>query len=126
MRTWLLTPLIFLSLHAPVHACTWEGLSPQSVEQRLPPMIVQADRVIRGRVVSVGNDGLSARIEILHAFKGAKGTLNAASSLLCGHIFQVGEEMIYFVHGVAISSPRAMPVSEWLLASLQKATSPAR
>jgi hypothetical protein len=73
VRTWLLTPLIFLSLHAQVHACTWEGLSPQSVEQRLPPMIVQAD-----------------------------------------------------VHGVEISSPRAMPVSEWLLASLQKATSPAR
>jgi len=126
VRTWLLAPLILLTLHAPVHACTWEGLSPQNVERRLPPMIAQADRVVRGRVVSIGNDGLSARIEIIRAFKGAKGTFNATSGLLCGHIFQVGEEMIYFVRGADITSPRAVPVSEWLLASLQKATGTAQ
>jgi len=89
-------------------------------------MIAQADRVVRGRVVSIGNDGLSARIEIIRAFKGAKGTFNATSGLLCGHIFQVGEEMIYFVRGADITSPRAVPVSEWLLASLQKATGTAQ
>lgn len=96
------------------------------MEQRLPPLIVQADRVILGRVVSVGSEGLTARIKVIRAFKGAQETLNATSGLLCGHIFKVGKEMIYFVHGTDISSPRAMLVSEWLLASLEKATGTAR
>lgn len=89
-------------------------------------MIVQADRIVRGRVVSVGDGGLAARIEVIRAFKGAAGTFNATSGLLCGHVFKVGEEMIYFVHGTDISSPRTMQVSDWLLASLEKATGNAR
>jgi hypothetical protein len=122
MRTWLLMSLGLLSLYAPAQACTWEGLSSQNVEQRLPPMIVQADKIVRGRVVSVGDGGLTARIEVIRAFKGGEETFDATSDLLCGHGFKVGEEMIYFMHGTDISNPRTMQVSDWLLASLAKAT----
>jgi hypothetical protein len=121
MRTWLAVCAgILAAVSTPTHACTWEGLSLENVDERLPHMIAGADRIVHGRVTWVSDDGLAARIESIRTFKGPSGAFKATSGLLCGHIFKVGEEMIYFVHGSDLSAPRTSPVADWLLASLEK------
>jgi hypothetical protein len=114
--------LLLVGHSIPAHACTWVGLSQSNVERELPGRVASADTIVHGRVVSIGNDGLAAQIKVVHLFKGTGETLNLESGLVCGHIFKVGDEAIYFISKSHVSAPTVYPVSKWLASSLAKAT----
>lgn len=65
--------------------------------------------------------GLSAESRCPRAWKGEVEVLNIESGLLCGHIFQTGEERIYFIHERRVRGPGVYTVSDWLVASLSNA-----
>ena len=106
---------------SPANACTWDGLSEENVARELPSRFLEADTIIHGRVLSIGSDGLAARIKVLRSFKGKAEILDIESGLICGHIFEIGEERIYFIKNRHVSGPTVYPVSEWLAASLHNA-----
>jgi len=117
----LLGVVLFVCPFLPANACTWLGLSKENVAQELPARISKADTIVHGLVISVGNDGISARIKVLRAFKGEADVLDVESGLLCGHIFQTGDERIYFIREGHVSGPTVYAVWDWLVASLHSA-----
>jgi hypothetical protein len=83
---------------------------------------MNADLIVHGRVLSIGRNDFSARIKVIRTFKGKADILDLESGIMCGHVFKVGEENIYFIKNLRVNAPSVYAVSDWLVAALSKGT----
>jgi len=131
---------VFAFLAGPASACSWSGISQENVATVLAPRLEHADAVVHARVVAfrvVAQDNKEvngavevqlekqvATLAVLRSFKGdGSGRIEVAGlTTMCGYLFSVGEENVYFIRNGRVGIPNVEPASSWLLSALERTT----